>query len=382
MKKSSEIQLPASQSMAAIRLTAALWFMALVAALTFGPDIGHVLVAGDENWEPTAAHAFAGRSLDQVSRAIGIGRASAAIAVQRDAFYGGFPTAGAFDGGPSSRPAVVEPAPVIAALPPVESPVPADGSTAPEEAMEPGIASVNGTDTNPGLVPTTPDTGVAQSRFRPTRILVVGASSIQFELGRELETAFETYQGVEVLRFGRHSTGLSRADYYDWMVRARELVDEFHPDLVVAQVGGNDCQGIIDADGDVVARWSESEQWQQAYFERVTEFTRIFADAGSRVVIVGMPIMRSSDYRAKMERLNDVTRRAVEAAGQTYVSTWEMTSDSSGNYTDEVEMDGRTRDFRADDGTHLSMYGAVYVTRQLMEVFERQFELIPAPETP
>jgi hypothetical protein len=233
---------------------------------------------------------------------------------------------------------VVEPAPVIAALPPVESPVPADGSTAPEEAMEPGIASVNGTDTNPGLVPTTPDTGVAQSRFRPTRILVVGASSIQFELGRELETA--------------------------------------------AQVGGNDCQGIIDADGDVVARWSESEQWQQAYYERVTEFTRIFADAGSRVVIVGMPIMRSSDYRAKMERLNDVTRRAVEAAGQTYVSTWEMTSDSSGNYTDEVEMDGRTRDFRADDGTHLSMYGAVYVTRQLMEVFERQFELIPAPETP
>jgi hypothetical protein len=370
MKKAKVQPLPRSKSIAPRRLLPALWGCFAIFVVFFGPDLAREFTIGNEDWEPSEASVLFGNTLEGFSRAIGAGRATAAVATIRDDFYQGFPEAGRVRS--ESRVASV-PAPQV--VPPAVAVA--------EPGAAPGVmdsaASGSGAAAAPEL-PTEPEPEqeIAQAQFRPTRVLVVGASSIQFELGRELENSFEEFEGVEVMRFGRHSTGLSRADYYDWMDRARELVDEFHPDLVVAQVGGNDCQGITDVDGGVVARWSETETWATAYHARVTEFVEIFADTGAQVIIVGMPIMRSPAFRAKMETLNTVTREAVEATGHWYVSTWEMTSSPDGDFTDEVELDGRTRDFRADDGTHLSLHGAIYVTRQLMELFEARYDLTRA----
>lgn len=217
-------------------------------------------------------------------------------------------------------------------------------------------------------------------RVLPARVLIVGASSIQFELGREMEHAFDAMEGVQVLRFGRHTSGLSRPDYFDWMERSRELVAEFNPDLVIAQVGGNDCQGMTNEDEGVRARWDDTDNWTQAYGERVQQFIQIYQEGGAQVVIVGMPIMRASSYRARMERLNDVTRRATEARGAWYISTWEMTSDTSGQYAERIELDGTSRAFRADDGTHLSLHGAIYVTRELVRILGERYRFVPATE--
>ncbi len=369
MKKAKVQPLPTSKSVAPVPLLTALWSGFVVLAVFFGPDLAREFTIGNEDWEPSDASIYFGNTLDSFSRAIGAGRATAAVATWRDDFYQSFPEAGTVREA-RHTPHRQSPTPVI------NEPILAlatDGSA--EPGLELPAAGSGAHATEPRSEGTAPAVEVAQARFRPTRILVVGASSIQFELGRELENRFEEYEGVEVMRFGRHSTGLSRADYFDWMDRARQLVDDFQPDLVVAQVGGNDCQGITDVDGGVVARWSDSEAWQEAYHARVTEFVEIFADAGAQVVIVGMPIMRSDSFRAKMETLNAVTESAVQATGHWYVSTWEMTSTPDGEFTDEVELDGRTRDFRADDGTHLSLHGAIYVTRELMELFEERYEL-------
>jgi hypothetical protein len=348
--------------------------MVAAVAVFFGPDLAQAYELGDQDWEPPAWMASAAGGWRTLTRGVGVGMLSQSLGASRDEFYGSFPVIGDVSAPVPVRPEIVEPELVASAEPPAVEPLPGSGT---EASGDPAP-----TEASAEAVPTTPElpSEVAQldDRFRPARVLVVGASSIQFELGRELEHAFEAMEGVEVMRFGRHSSGLSRPDYFNWMEQSRTLVADFRPDLVIAQVGGNDCQGMTNADESVRARWDDTDNWIQAYGERVEEFIQIYQDAGAQVVIVGMPIMRSTSYRAKMERLNDVTRRATEARGAWYISTWEMTSDENGDYAERIELDGTSRAFRADDGTHLSVHGAIYVTRELVRILGERYRLVPA----
>ena len=74
---------------------------------------------------------------------------------------------------------------------------------------------------------------------RPRRILLVGASSVQYYLGIALEEALEsTYTDIEVVRLGKLGTGLVRDDVFDWPARIDELLALHRPDVVITQFGG------------------------------------------------------------------------------------------------------------------------------------------------
>ena len=76
------------------------------------------------------------------------------------------------------------------------------------------------------------------------RVLVVGASSIQFAMGVELERRLPTYEGVKAKRFGQLATSLSRPDLFDWPAQVDTLSRQFKPDLVIANFGGNCVQNV------------------------------------------------------------------------------------------------------------------------------------------
>jgi len=203
----------------------------------------------------------------------------------------------------------------------------------------------------------------------PRRVLVMGASSIQYELGRALERAYKEREGVEVKRFGKHSTGLARPDYFDWPTKAVELADEFNPDLVIAQYGGNDGQGVTNHDGKGLARFG-TEEWEQIYSARVSQVVQSMRERGATVIVLGMPVMRKKTFRKKISRINGVTRVAVEAAGATFVDTVPMTADSEGGYRRRAKVDGRLRIIRATDGIHMTAHGAAMVSRQVISALE------------
>jgi len=205
--------------------------------------------------------------------------------------------------------------------------------------------------------------------LEPKRVLVMGASSIQYELGRALERAYKEREGVEVKRFGRHSTGLARPDYFDWPKKAQELADEFHPDLVIAQYGGNDGQGVTNHAGKGLARFG-TDEWEEIYSARVTGVVESMRDRGATVIVLGMPVMKKKAFRKKIERINGVTRKAVEAAGATFVDTVPMTADEKGAYQRRAKVDGRLRIIRATDGIHMTAHGATMVSREVIALLE------------
>lgn len=205
--------------------------------------------------------------------------------------------------------------------------------------------------------------------LKPTRVLVMGASSIQYELGRALARAYGEREGVEVERFGRHSTGLARPDYFDWPTKAISLAESFKPDLVIAQYGGNDGQGVTNHSGKGLARFG-TDDWHRIYSERVTGLVESLQERGAAVVILGMPVMKKKRFRDKITRINTVTRAAVEATGATFIDTVPMTADEKGRYRRRARVDERLRIIRATDGIHMTAHGAVMVSREVIALLE------------
>lgn len=337
--------------MSASRLLRLLWALAIAFAVVYGGSLHRTAqLEADGRWAPLTA------PLASAAESLGFDARVDAWADARDRFYDEAPTLGA----------------IAAPAPPPRPPAPAPTPRVERAPLVDGFAQA------PVIDPDSTSDDYAPLRPAPRRILIVGASSIQFEFGRGLEHGFEALEGVEVRRWGRHSTGLSRLDYFDWFERGAELADEFQPDLVIAQVGGNDCQVITDHDADPVALFPDEEAWSDAYGQRVREFVEVFRSRGARVVVLGMPIMRSPSFRQKMERLNAVVEAAVQSEGEIFLSTWGWTSDESGAYTAVLEIDGDDEVIRADDGIHMSVIGAEYLAARVIEALRDPFAL-PEP---
>lgn len=201
---------------------------------------------------------------------------------------------------------------------------------------------------------------------RVTRILLVGASSIQEELGAELERQLELLKGIDVRREGRYSTGLARPDFFDWTPELKKLIAEYKPDLVLAQWGGNDCQGLATKEGTFVAK-TLTPEWDAEYAKRVKAIIGVMRDGGCQAAMIGMPSMRNKSFNEKTRRLNEVTSKAVAEAGGIFLPTWDLTVDAGGKYKTSISVGGKDKMMRAGDGTHFTNYGAEYVAGELVK---------------
>ena len=288
-------------------------------------------------------------ALARLGEATGLARLRAALEERKRAFY----EAELAVGGRQAPPAGPEPAALAASAEPESVAAPAADMALDEP--EPNPAPAVG------------------------RVMLVGASSIQTDLGRALERRIEDDLGVEVLRHGRHSTGMARPDYFDWNARALELKADFRPDLVIAQFGGNDGQGLTDRDtGRAVAPFF-TDAWDAVYGARLEAFVDLFSDDAVPVVILGMPAMRNAYHQSKMARINAVTRAACERAGAYFVDTFAMTADAAGNPLTRADVAGRPRIVHAADGMHLSRYGSDMVAGGIVDTLAGWFEFTPPP---
>jgi hypothetical protein len=195
---------------------------------------------------------------------------------------------------------------------------------------------------------------------RPRRVLMVGSSSMEHGIAQAVARELQRFGAVHIRNEGLRSTGLSRMDYFDWLTTSALYAEQYVPDLVVAQFGGNDCQGTMDADGNLVARWG-TDAWDAEYARRLQVFFESMQSVGATVVLIGMPTMREERFRSRIDHLNAVSEQAAEAAGVAFVSIREITSDDSGEYIERSVVDGEETRLRSDDGVHLSLAGAALV---------------------
>lgn len=210
------------------------------------------------------------------------------------------------------------------------------------------------------------------------RVLLVGASTIQFHLGVQLEKRLsERHPGVTVVRLGKLSTGLTRPDVFDWPAAIQTLLQQHRPDLLIANFGGNDAQAMVLDDGRI-ARFGKPE-WESNYQVRVARVVEIGRAAGARVLLMGMSTTRDPALSRRMARINTLTETVARQTGAVFLSTWDVGADSKGNYQDTTVVDGVPVRTRLADGKHFSRAGAAWAADVILD---RMATVVPLPKLP
>lgn len=191
--------------------------------------------------------------------------------------------------------------------------------------------------------------------------------SLGNDLGWGLARHLDPASGLELHQLDRSATGLANTAFYDWASAFPTALAQYHPDLVLVCLGGNDEQGF-ETGGTVVSFGTSA--WRVAYSARVRQLVVEATAVGAEVVWVGLPIMRDPSYRAGVLELDAVYERVVNGTpGATFVPTWSLFADPSGAYRSEGIVDGSRAALRQPDGIHLSYTGedviATYVIRAI-----------------
>jgi hypothetical protein len=182
---------------------------------------------------------------------------------------------------------------------------------------------------------------------------------------------------VELGRFARNGTGLTRGDKLFWPREVRRIGETFHPDLFVLSVGLNDRQFIVDGNG-ARTSWGAPD-WADKYRALITEFLNGAAASKSGVLIVGLPIVRDSTENADLQGKNKMFAEAAAAIGSPtikYVEPWRLKPDGADAFASYgPDRNGRTVQIRTSDGEHFTVAGedlvAAYLYPKIVAAFEQ-----------
>jgi hypothetical protein len=192
----------------------------------------------------------------------------------------------------------------------------------------------------------------------PLRIFI-GGDSMVGQFGPMLENTAEAGGLVEVTEvLYEFSSGLTRPDFLDWPVRLREIRESQDPDVIVLFFGGNDAQAI-----QIDGTWHEfgSETWMAEYRQRVGDLMAELDEDGRDVYWMGMPIVRSDDFRRKVEVLNEIYRSEAERFDSVnFVDSWSVFAGADGGFSEYLtDANGDLVDMRLNDGIHLTTAGGI-----------------------
>lgn len=182
--------------------------------------------------------------------------------------------------------------------------------------------------------------------------------------------------GVELGRFARNGTGLTRGDKLFWPREVRRIGESFRPDLFVLSVGLNDRQFIVDGNGARTA-WG-APNWTDKYRSLVVEFLEAAAASKAGVLIVGLPIVRDAAENADLQGKNRMFAEAVAQLGAPqvqYVEPWRLRQEGADAFASYgPDRNGRTVQIRTSDGEHFTVAGEDLVAGYLYPKIAAAFE--------
>jgi len=228
-----------------------------------------------------------------------------------------------------------------------------------------------GTTTTSVTTTTTPAASVlAPPRHGRWTILEIG-DSLGTDLGGGLLHQLSTSPKIDLVVKSKSSTGLSNTGYYNWPQHLKEFLAQYHPQLTIFLLGGNDEQGI-EYQGHGLA--FNTPAWRTQYAKNVASMMFETTRANSAALWIGMPIMAPNGYRQGMQVINSIFK-AVAATNPrvTFLPTWSFFANPRGEFRYSGWVDGRIQVIRQPDGIHPTAVGqnvlATYVVSKLHTVY-------------
>ena len=181
----------------------------------------------------------------------------------------------------------------------------------------------------------------------------------------------------EILRRARAASGLARPDFYDWHEALDRYLETDPIDVAIVSIGLNDGQPLFH-DGQWAHEFA-SDPWDEIYTERVDRFMRQLEDAGVEVFWVGLPNVRSDNFRDRVAHLNDIFAASADGRDVVFVPLWDATSDDGGAYSSYLtDASGRSRNMRANDGVHFTSRGYEMIGEILVDAMRQELPILEA----
>lgn len=225
-------------------------------------------------------------------------------------------------------------------------------------------------DSNPSLESEAPPNLPAHTAAGNDKILLAAGDHVLF-IGDSMMQSFAPHMQkwlknehhINSNNLGRHSTGLSNQQYYDWPLEAEKRIAATPQlKLVVVMMGANDPWNIETASKRVLN--FKSPEWAAEYGARALRIVAAAKRQGAEVIWIGLPHMRLAKYNPKIRFLDDTL--AQHLAGQViYIRSHELLDGGSGKYRDSIEKDGKLIRVRHKDGIHLNAAGELLILEEV-----------------
>jgi hypothetical protein len=181
---------------------------------------------------------------------------------------------------------------------------------------------------------------------------------------------------IELGRFARNGTGLTRGDRVYWPREIRRIDDVFKPTLSIVSIGLNDRQFIVDGNGARTA-WGAPD-WTDKYRHEVLEFLKAAVATKAVVLMVGMPAMREAIDNTDIDGKNVMFAEAIAALGDPnlhYIEPWRLHADGTETFASYgPDKSGRLVQIRTPDGQHFTVAGedlaASYLFPKIVEALD------------
>jgi hypothetical protein len=228
----------------------------------------------------------------------------------------------------------------------------------------------------PGMAAATAQNDAASAKIR---IAFAGDSIVDnywSGVGRIVDANPCLKTNVELGRFARNGTGLTRGDRVYWPREIKRIDDTFKPTLSVLSIGLNDQQFIVDGSGARTA-WGAPD-WTDKYRHEVDEFLKAAVATRSIVLMVGMPAMREAGDNSDVTGKNAMFAAAIEALGDPnlhYVAPWRLRAAATDTFASYgPDKTGKLVQIRTTDGQHFTVAGedlaASYLFPKIVEALD------------
>jgi hypothetical protein len=213
--------------------------------------------------------------------------------------------------------------------------------------------------------------GSVFSEARPLKIIFIGDSMVAGAIyGSFIREVFGD-KSIRPSLKSRHSSGLTRPDYFDWQREAEAVFSRKQYDCAVVLLGANDAQDMILGGSPYPFN---SKKWLETYTSRVASLISYLNGNVPEVYWIGLPRMKKPVYDASMRILNDIYSRACAGFKRIrFIPTAGPLGDTSGNYVDHVVTGNRIEFFRASDGIHLLYPAGRIISALLLDNLHKDF---------
>ena len=172
---------------------------------------------------------------------------------------------------------------------------------------------------------------------------------------------------IELGRFARNSTGLTRPERFNWVDEMRRIGDAFRPRLFVMSLGLNDRQSVVEH-GKVTLE--NAADYPAKYKERVTAALKSAAGANASLLWVGLAAMRETaadrDAREKDKLFSEAISELADPRIE-YVEPWKLSLSGEDKFASfGPDAKGKMIQIRASDGEHFTSAGDMLVAAYLL----------------